>query len=175
MISDVERPGHHCCHHTDVTDSTIPDCALPADTLTQEALTQDTPRPQAVRFTGWLDTISASSPTVLLTADSGESVLARFGVGIDPEQLRAIWNHRVLITGMAHYRPSGVIQQIVVDGLYRADPKDELFSCLPLPASRQPLFHPKPHQQLSELASLIGTWPGHESDAELLEALRAIR
>lgn len=139
-----------------------------------QALIQSIPRPQAVRFACLLDTISASRRTVLVRADTGESVLARLGAGIVPEQLRMLWNQRVLVTGIAHYQPSGAIQQVVVDGLRRAEPRDELFSRLPL-ADCQPVFRREPNHWRGGVAACIGTWPGEESDAELIEALRAIR
>ena len=131
--------------------------------------------PQAVRFTCLLDTISGSRQTVLLRAESGETVLARLEPGVDPEQLRTLWNQRVLIHGTAHYKPSGSIQQIAVDGLQPAAPQDVLFAHIPLPTSRQPVFRSLLHDQKSGVASFIGTWPGDESDAELIEALQAIR
>jgi hypothetical protein len=146
-----------------------------ADVPRLEALIQDTPLPQAVRFACLLDTISMSRQSVLLKAYSGESVLARLGPRIDPEQLRTLWNQRVLVTGTAHYRPSGSIQQIAVDGLQPAEPHDELFSQTPLPTSRQPVFRSEPHDQRSGVAAFIGTWPGDESDAELIAALQAVR
>ena len=146
-----------------------------ADVPQLEALIQDTPLPQAVRFTCLLDTISGSRQTVLLKADSGETVLARLGPSVDPEQLRTHWNQRVLVNGTALYRPSGSIQQIAVDGLQRAEPQDELFAHTPFPTSRQPVFRSLPHDQHSGVASFFGTWPGDESDAELIEALQAIR
>ena len=62
-----------------------------------------------------------------------------------------------------------------MDGLQRAELQDELFSSTPLPASRQPVFRSEPHDQQSGVASFIGIWPGDETDAELIEALRAIR
>jgi hypothetical protein len=89
--------------------------------------------------------------------------------------LRKLWNERVLVTGTAHYRPSGSIQQIAVDGLQRAEPQDDLFAHTPLPTSRQSVFRSLPHDQQTGVASFIGTWPGDESDAELIEALQAIR
>lgn len=147
----------------------------PADVPQLEALIQDTPLPQAVRFTCLLDTISGSRQTVLLRADSDERVLARLGPNVDPEQLRKLWNQRVLVHGTAHYRPSGTIQQIAVDGLQRAEPHDDLFAHTPLPTSRQPVFRSMPHDQRSGVASFIGSWPGDESDEELIEALQAIR
>lgn len=147
----------------------------PADVPRLEALIQDTPLPQAVRFTCVLDTISGSRQTVLLRAESGETIPARFGPSVDPEQLRTLWNERVLVTGTAHYRPSGSIQQIAVDSLHRAEPRDELFAHIPFPPSRQPVFRSLPHDQHSGVASFVGTWPGDESDAELIEALQAIR
>ena len=147
----------------------------PADIPQLESLIQDTPLPQAVRFTCLLDTISGSRQTVLLRADRGDTVVARLGPNIDPEQLRTHWNQRVLVSGTAHYRPSGSIQQIAVDGLQRAEPKDDLFASTPLPTSQQPLYRRRSHDQQSGVASFIGTWPGDESDAELIEALQAIR
>ncbi len=147
----------------------------PADVPRLETLIQETPLPQAVRFTCLLDTISGSRQTVLLRAESGETVLARLELGVDPEQLRTLWNQRVLIHGTAHYKPSGSIQQIAVDGLQPAAPQDVLFAHIPLPTSRQPVFRSLLHDQKSGVASFIGTWPGDESDAELIEALQAIR
>lgn len=147
----------------------------PADVPRLEALILDTPLPQAIRFSCLLDTISGSRQTVLLRADSGETVQARLGPSVDPEQLRKLWNERVLVTGTAHYRPSGSIQQIAVDGLQRAEPQDDLFAHTPLPTSRQSVFRSLPHDQQTGVASFIGTWPGDESDAELIEALQAIR
>lgn len=147
----------------------------PADVPQLEALIQDTPLPQAVRFTCVLDTISGSRQTALLRADSGETVLARCGSSVDPEALRTLWNERVLVTGTAHYRPSGSIQHIAVDGLQPAEAKDDLFAHTPLAPSRQPVFRTMPHDRKSGVASFIGTWPGDESDAELIEALQAIR
>jgi hypothetical protein len=147
----------------------------PADAPQLEALIQVTPLPQAVRFTCLLDTISGSRQTVLLRADSGETVLARCGPSVDPEALRTLWNERILVTGTAHYRPSGSIQHIAVDCLQRAESRDDLFAHTPLAPSRQPVFYSMPHDQQSGVASFIGTWPGDESDAELIEALQAIR
>lgn len=61
-----------------------------ADVPRLEALIQETPLAQAVRFACLLDTISGSRQTVLLRAKSGETVLARLEPGVDPEQLRSL-------------------------------------------------------------------------------------
>jgi hypothetical protein len=86
--------------------------------------------------------------------------------------------HRLVLQGGSADRlrlPSGSIQQIAVDGLQRAEPQDDLFAHTPLPTSRQPVFRSLPHDQQTGVASFIGTWPGDESDAELIEALQKIR
>ncbi|MFM7511748.1 MAG: hypothetical protein ACKO3F_00010, partial [Cyanobium sp.] len=72
-----------------------------------EALVQQTPLPQAIRFTARLDTISSTSPSVTLLSDDGEKILARLPGSVSTEQLRTLFGQRVMVAGMGHYRPSG--------------------------------------------------------------------
>jgi hypothetical protein len=77
-----------------------------------ERLASETPRSSAVRITGTLDTISASSGTILIVLPDGHRVQARLDTP-DPELLRALFGKLVTISGMARFGLSGRL--LIVD------------------------------------------------------------
>jgi len=83
-LARLPRGEFHGVVLCDVEDDRQSVALSPADVPQPEALIQDTPLPQAVRFTCLLDTISGSRQTVLLRAERGETVLARLGSSIGP-------------------------------------------------------------------------------------------
>jgi hypothetical protein len=56
-----------------------------------EELVLETPLPQTIRFTGKLDTISSSRPSVTLLSDDGEKILARLPSSVTTEDLMALF------------------------------------------------------------------------------------
>ena len=140
-----------------------------------EALVQQTPLPQAIRFTARLDTISSTRPSVTLLSDDGEKVLARLPGSVSTEELRTLFGQRVMVAGMGHYRPSGRVQQIAISQIHLATAEDELFSETPKAWGSTPLFASAIQEPGSGVANFFGTWPGEETDEDLTAALSAIR
>lgn len=140
-----------------------------------EALVQQTPLPQAIRFTAKLDTISSTRPSVTLLSDDGEKILARLPGSVSTEELRALFGQRVMVAGIGHYRPSGRVQQIAISQIHLAAAEDELFSEPPRAWGSTPIFAPAIQEPGSGVANFFGTWPGEESDEDLTAALSAIR
>ncbi|MFN9695052.1 MAG: hypothetical protein ACK550_14845 [Synechococcaceae cyanobacterium] len=140
-----------------------------------EALVQQTPLPQALRFTAKLDTISSTRPSVTLLSDDGEKILARLPGSVSTEELRTLFGQRVMVAGIGHYRPSGRVQQIAISQIHLAAAEDELFSETPRAWGSTPLFAPVSQETGSGVANFFGTWPGEESDEDLTAALSAIR
>jgi len=138
-----------------------------------EQLRDETPRAQAVRVTGMLDTISASRPDVVLTLPDGAKVPARLE-DHDAETLKQLFGEKVVVSGMAHYRPSGRLLLVDVESIAPAGEKDVLFEAAPVSRARRPVAQMLPQDETSGVSAFFGTWPGDESDEELLEALRAI-
>jgi len=147
-----------------------------ADAARLEHMRDETPRPRAVRVVGVLDTICPERNGILLKLQDGTLFPGRIGA-TDPEALPGLLGARVAIEGMAFSRPSGQLSTVDVDYLGPArEHGDELFEQAPgpfggpLPASR-----PVPQDERSGVAAMFGTWPGDETDEELLAALAEVR
>lgn len=92
----------------------------------------------------------------------------------DLKALRSLLGKEVVVSGLAHYRPSGRLLMMDVEALGLARPEDKIFRRTPV-ARRQKLVAEAPGLvDESGVEAFFGTGPGDETDAELLEALRAI-
>jgi hypothetical protein len=138
-----------------------------------ELLRDETPGPKTVRVTGTLDTISATKSDVVLTLADGTAVAARLDAH-DNEQLKTLFGSRVVVSGMAQFRPSGKLLVIDVEHLGPARDGDVVFESAPKAAAR-PVASLLPQDEGTGVSAFFGTWPGDESDEELLNALEAIR
>lgn len=138
-----------------------------------ELLRDETPGPKAVRVTGTLDTISATKSDVVLTLSDGTAVAARLDAH-DNEQLKTLFGSRVMVSGMAQFRPSGKLLVIDVEHLGPARDGDALFESAPQ-ATTKPVVSLLPQEETAGVSAFFGTWPGDETAEELLGALEAIR
>lgn len=138
-----------------------------------ELLRDETPRPQAARVAGTLDTVSASRSDVVLTLKDGTRVPGRMEEH-NLEALRSLLGKEVVVSGMAHYRPSGRLLLVDVEALDVARAEDRVFQRAPVARKQKVVIEPTSSSDTSGVSAFFGTWPGEETDAELLEALRAI-
>jgi hypothetical protein len=152
-----------------------PIAIFPADVERIELLHDETPAPRAVRVTGTLDTISVSKTDVVVRLADGTAVAARVERH-DPEELRALFAERVVVAGLAQYRPSGRLLVIDAEHIGVATEGDALWERppAPRPAKAAPIAQLLPQDHASGVAAFFGTWPGDESDEELLAALAEI-
>ena len=139
-----------------------------------ERLRDETPSPQAVRVAGKLDTISASRPNVTLTLRD-ETKVPVLLEGHDPKTLKALFNEQVVVSGMAHYRPSGRLLRVLGESIDRARAEDAMFEALPRAIATLPVAAVKPQDEETGVSAFFGTWPGDESDRDLLEALQSMK
>lgn len=145
----------------------------PAHVPMIELLRDETPLPQAARVAGALDTISASSSDVVLKLKDGTKLPARME-DHDPDALRELFGKLVVVSGIAHYRPSGRLLLLDVESISEAGAGDRIFEVIPAARRHFPVVTPVAQDESSGVAAIFGTWPGEESDDELLEALQAI-
>jgi hypothetical protein len=138
-----------------------------------ELLRDETPAPRAVRIAGTLDTISATKTDVLLTLPGGEQVPARLEAH-DPEWLKVLFGQRVVISGIAHFRPSGRLLVVAAEHLAPARAEDALFEEAPSGKPARAVAAVLPQEEGCGVSAFFGTWPGDETEAELLEQLRAM-
>lgn len=128
---------------------------------------------QATRLVGVLDTISASNAAVVLTLKSGSKIPARVEEH-DLNELRKLFGRDVVVSGMAHFKPSGQLRMLAVESIKEAGPHDRIFENAPTSHQRRPIIPPVAQTNESGVSAFFGTWPGDETDDELLEALRGI-
>lgn len=142
---------------------------------TIEQLRDETPAPRAVRVTGVLDTIPSSKTDILLLLDQGETVQGRLEQPA-PEELRALCETKVVVSGVAQFRPSGRLSVVDVEYVGPARDADAMWSRVPapMPTRSSPVARLVPQDARSGVATFLGAWPGDESVDELLAALKEL-
>lgn len=110
---------------------------------------------------------------MILKLEDGTKLPARME-DHDPAALRELFGKLVVVSGIAHYRPSGRILRLDLEFIGAAGPGDRIFASVPV-AHRRPLVTtPAAQDGSSGVAAFFGTWPGEESEDDLLDALQAI-
>jgi hypothetical protein len=145
----------------------------PEDAPLIEQIRDRTPRPQAMRITGILDTVSVSRSDIVLVLQDGTRLPGRTEQ-LDIQVLRTLLGSDVVVSGMALYRPSGRLHLIDVESLEVARPEDKIFERVTLPRQHRLNVESDILTTQGSMASFFGTWPGDETDEELLSSLRAL-
>jgi hypothetical protein len=137
------------------------------------ALYRDVPEPQLVRLVGRLDTISATQPWVVLQMDSGEKVRARLEP-FDPQQMHSLFNKDVVVSGTAYFRASRRLLRVEAEFIAEAEGQQTLWRKVPTPAATrlQKGSLRVAQDESSGVSAFFGTWPGDESDKEMLDSLK---
>lgn len=138
-----------------------------------EALHDSTPDPRRVRLAGWVDAIRYSDRAFTLKLESG---LAVRGVLVEgaPEMLSSHFGQLALVSGLAHYRPSGTLLRVDAERISAGTDRDAaVWGGVPDAQEARVDRHQlhRPQGPRAGLAALIGTWPGDESGEEIFAAL----
>jgi len=138
-------------------------------------LHRETPSPQRVRVTGWLNVIRHSDRMFSLVLEDG-GTLRGIAEGVDPQVLASLFGKKATVSAIAVFRPSGRVLRVEADHIEPAGDDFSLWSHEPKPLN-QPLDERtlrKPQGPRSGLKAIIGQWPGDESDEEVARALREL-
>ncbi len=139
----------------------------PADVSGLEHLLHVTPGNRAVRVVGDLKPESTPGMATLVVP-KGDSVRVRF-TGLVPV------GERTVVSGIGHFGPSGACFLVDAEYIGSAVPGDEIFEEVPVTDTADFMPPSIPQDALTGVNAFIGTWPGDETDEELLAALKAIR
>ena len=147
-----------------------------ADVPTVEKLRDELPRPYPGRVTGILDATSASGTELTLRLPDGAPVSCRLERP-DLDVLRHLSGKRVVISGLARFRASRELLLVEVKYIGPARKTDAMWEKMPAPrpGPGTPVFRPEPQDEHTGVNAIFGTWPGDETDEELLAALKEIR
>lgn len=139
-------------------------------------LRRQTPSPRPVRIAGKLDAIRHSDRVFTLILENG---FALKGVGekVDPAHMASLFGKKVIVSGLAVFRPSGSVLRIEADQIQEASeqqvllwasPPKPLFGALDMRSLRQP------QDERSGVNAIFGQWPGDESEEEITAALQEL-
>lgn len=153
-----------------------PVVVTPAGVQTVSKLKRQTPRPQRVRLAGRLDAIRYSDRAFTLVIETGEAIRGVLAEG-DPRELASHFGQTTVVSGVAHFRPSGALLRVDADYLEPGSDLDlAVWSTKP-----QPLFAELDNRELyrpqgprSGLNAIFGKWPGDETDDEIFAMIEEI-
>ena len=134
------------------------------------------PPPRAVRVVGKLDMIRKSTQTFTLQLDAGEEVRGLLIEG-DIGNLTPLFGGRVTVHGRAVYRTSGRLLRLDAEAVFPGDKESAIWSKVPPPLERAVRTRDlrRPQTATTGINAFFGSWPGDETDEELLAALEALR
>lgn len=137
-------------------------------------LRRETPPEQRVRLAGWLDAIRHSDRMFTLKLESG-STLRGVAEGVPTDVLRDLFGKKAMVSGTAFFRPSGKLLRVEADHLEPAGDDFSFWSVEPRPlwGALEPSLR-QPQGPRSGINSIIGQWPGDESDEEVARALKEL-
>jgi hypothetical protein len=138
------------------------------------ALSAKVPTPRQIRVVGKLDMVRHSTRSFALVLSRGEEVRGIL-IDHDPALLQQYFGKEITVFGRAIYRPSGSLLRIDAQEIVDTTEGREAFSAIPEPLSQALRVERKVQTPRSGVAAFFDTWPGEETDGELLAALGALR
>jgi hypothetical protein len=139
-------------------------------------LQRETPRPRRVRLAGKIDAIRHSDRAFTLILRGGEQIRGVLAEG-EPDELAAHFGRTAIVSGTAHFRPSGALLRVEAERLSPGSEEDvEMWSTLPAPLDVQPdlRLSRQPQGPKTGINALFGMWPGDESDEEIFRIIEEI-
>lgn len=139
------------------------------------------PADRQVILVGKLDALRHRDRVFTLLLDTGEAVRGVLTGGpmdaTDAAEIGSLWGRRVRVGGVAKFRPSGRLLRVDAAGVEEAAEEGSFFSRMPAPIVRQsdPRAFERPQTPERGVGAFFGTWPGDETDEELLAMLRELR
>jgi hypothetical protein len=139
-----------------------------------KALSNRIPAARQVRVVGKIDMVRYSTRSMGLRLDGGDEVRCAV-VNEELGELRDYLNKEVTVLGKAIYRPSGSVLRLDVEQVLETTVGRGQFSQVPLSIERKPRVERRVQTSKIGVAAMFGTWPGDETDEELLAALAELR
>ena len=145
--------------------------------LRAHQLTEQTPASRQVRVSGRLDMIRHSTRSFEMLLEDSKVVRGVLDNADEIDRLKSLLGKSVTVVGRAVYRPSGRVLRVDARGVDEGASESRLFTRIPPPMSRHvPSTRIRPgDQHRGWLDSFFGSWPGDETDEQLLAMLREVR
>ena len=140
-------------------------------------LTEQTPASRQIRVSGRLDMIRHSTRSFEMLLQDDRPVRGVLEDAGQMDRLKSMLGQPITVVGRAIYRPSGTVLRIDAQGVEEGVAESKLFARIPPPISRQLTSARirQGEQRRNWMDSFFGSWPGEETDEELLAMLREVR
>ena len=162
-VKSVLLPGH-ARSNSEVLDESV--------VVSARILNNRIPAARQIRLVGKVDMVRWSTRSMGLQLQGGDEI--RCAVLDDVLDLKSYLDREITVLGKAIYRPSGSVQRVDVEAILDTTVGREQFSSLPASLD----FTARPERKMQTpragVAAIFGTWPGEETDAELMSALAAL-
>jgi hypothetical protein len=135
------------------------------------------PAPRQVKVAGRLDAMTVSDRSFSLLTAEKQCLIKGIAKSVDQKTLSTLLGQDVLVSGRAHFTLSGEILSIEAEEIIIAKAHDlKVWGQLPAPLERP--FNLSdfkvPQTPDSGMSAIYGTWPGDETDEEILKALEEL-
>jgi hypothetical protein len=137
-------------------------------------LSNQTPSPRQVRVVGKLDMVRYSTRSFGLLLDNDDEIHGVLVEGTS-ETLQSYWGKEITVLGKAIYRPSGSLLRLDASEILESTEGRSVFSTIPPPFAGSRRVDRKPQTGRTGVSAFFGTWPGDETDDELIRELAEIR
>lgn len=137
-------------------------------------LSRRIPCPRQVRIVGIVDMVRHSTRSLGLRLGHGDEVRCAI-VTDEIGSLGELLNREVTVLGKAVYRPSGAVLRVDVEAILNTSEGRDQFSYVPLSFEHRSKPEAKSQTLRTGVAAIFGTWPGEETDSELLASLSELR
>jgi hypothetical protein len=142
--------------------------------ISAKALSSRIPAPRQIRLVGKIDMVRWSTRSLAIRAEDGTEYRCAV-VGEDIGDLGQYGGREVTILGKAIYRPTGTVLRLDVQQILDTTVGREAYSEIPTSfEDRQDIERKKQTNRIG-LTAVFGSWPGDESDEELLAGLADVR
>lgn len=135
------------------------------------------PAPRQVKVAGRLDAMTVSDRTFALITAEKQCLIKGIAKSVDQKTLSTLLGEDVLVSGRAHFTTSGEVLTIDAEQIIVAKAHDlKVWGQLPTPFDRPFNLNDfkVPQTPDNGMSAIYGTWPGDETDEEILKALEEL-
>lgn len=132
------------------------------------------PSPEAVIVSGRIEELKFSNQRVKILTQEG-LVDAFLSENFIPQDITAWWGKEATVTGTMHHKP-GKRFSIEIERIFEKESGDEFFSKRPKHENLEEQIQRQlaEGKDLNPLKSIVGTWPGEETDEEFDALLKSL-
>jgi hypothetical protein len=138
------------------------------------ALSSRIPPPRQIRLVGKIDMVRWSTRSMAIRVEDGTEYRCAV-INEEVGDLGQYGGHEVTVLGKAIYRPTGSVLRLDVEQVLNTTIGRAAYSDVPLSFESRPEVERKRQTARNGVSAVFGSWPGDESDEELLAGLSELR